>query len=123
MNFGKAILAGIVCGVALLGVAGSSARADDCKEPEFGSNDAPMLSPPLGAVVVGTGRLQFYSAPKLRCVMTGVFVIPKDWLIEYALTSDGWSSVTYTNPRTSDVASGWVRTDRLKVTGTVGPKQ
>jgi hypothetical protein len=117
------VLAGMVCGLALLGVAGSAVRADDCKEPELGTNDAPMLSPPLGAVVTGAGRLQFYSAPKLSCVMKGVFVIPKDWLIEYAQTSDGWSSVMYDNPRTNDSVSGWVRSDRLKVTGTVGPKQ
>jgi hypothetical protein len=117
------MLACAVCCVTLLSVVVRVAVADDCKEPVIGSNDAPMLSPPLGAVVIGAGRLQFYSAPKLSCVMTGVFVIPKDWLIEYALTDDGWSSVMYNNPRTNDVASGWVRTDRLKVTGTVGPKQ
>jgi len=122
MNCSKTICVGLVCCTALLGVAGV-ARADDCKEPEIGSNAAPMLSPPLGAVVIGTGRLQFYSAPKLSCVMSGVFVIPKDWLIEYAQTSDGWSSVMYNNPRTNDDVSGWVRTDRLKVTGTMGPKQ
>jgi hypothetical protein len=122
MHFGKTVCAGLVFTSALLGIAGV-ARADDCKEPEIGTNAAPMLSPPLGAIVVGAGRLQFYSAPKLGCVMKGVFVIPKDWLIEYAQTDDGWSSVMYNNPRTNNDVSGWVRTDRLKVTGTMGPKQ
>ena len=122
MDFGKTAFAGLVCCTALLGIATGVARADDCKEPEFGSNAAPMLSPPLGAVVIGAGRLQFYSAPKLSCVMPGVFVIPKDWLTEYAQTSDGWSSVMYINPRTNSDVSGWVPTDRLKVTGTMGPK-
>lgn len=122
MNFSRILLTGLVCCTALLGIAGVS-RADDCIEPEIGTNAAPMLSPPLGAVVIGTGRLQFYSAPRSSCVMTGVFVIPKDWLIEYAQTGDGWSSVMYNNPRTNSDVSGWVRTDRLKVTGTMGPKQ
>jgi len=29
----------------------------------------------------------------------------------------------YNNPRTNNDVSGWVRTDRLRVTGTMGPKQ
>jgi hypothetical protein len=55
--------------------------------------------------------------------MSGVFVIPKDELVAYAMTSDGWWSVMYLNPRTGDDVSGWVRSDRLKQTGTMGPKQ
>jgi hypothetical protein len=54
--------------------------------------------------------------------MKGVFVIPNDELIAYAQTNDGWSSVTYTNPRTGRDVSGWVRSTRLKETGTVGPR-
>ena len=94
-----------------------------CKEPETGTKDAPMLSPPLAHVVTGAGRLQFYSAPDLACAMNGIFVIPMDELIAYAETRDGWSSVMYTNPRTGNAVSGWVRSARLKETGTVGPKQ
>ncbi len=118
----KMMLACILCSAALLSGAGGVARADDCKEPELGTDGAPMLSPPLGAVVTGTGRLQFYSAPNRRCAMTGVFVIPKDQLVEYGRTDDGWSSVMYA-PRNRDDVSGWVRSDRLKETGTEGPKQ
>jgi hypothetical protein len=55
--------------------------------------------------------------------MSGVFVIPKDELVAYAETDDGWSSVMYVNPRTGNTVSGWVRSARLKQTGTVGPKQ
>lgn len=93
----------------------------DCKEPETGTNKAPMLSPPLSEVVIGTGRLALYSAPNRRCVMPGVFVIPKDELIAYAQSSDGWTSVMYVNPKTGEGVSGWVRSSRLKTTGTVGP--
>jgi hypothetical protein len=98
----------------------SSPAFADCKEPETGSKNVPMFSPPLSEVVIGAGRLQFYSAPNLNCMMTGVFVIPKDELIAYAQSNDGWSSVMYSNPRNGDSVSGWVRSSRLKETGTVG---
>jgi hypothetical protein len=121
MTFGKSLRAA----VALLALTGASAHAApaDCKAPEEGTKDVPIISPRLANVVTGTGRLQFYSAPKLQCVMDGVFVIPKDLLISYAETRDGWTSVMYTNPRTNDVVQGWVRSARLKPTGTIGPKQ
>lgn len=93
-----------------------------CEEPAVGSNAAPALSPPLAAVVVGNGRLPFHSAPQAGCAMPGVFVIPKDALIAYAQTG-GWTSVMYANPKTGNTVSGWVRSSRLKMTGTVGPRQ
>jgi hypothetical protein len=92
----------------------------DCKEPDIGTKNIPVFSPPLSEIVVGAGRLQLYSAPKLDCVMTGVFVIPKDELIAYAQSRDGWSSVMDLNPRNGNSVSGWVRSSRLKETGTVG---
>jgi hypothetical protein len=109
----RAILVALVLAV-------SSAAFADCKEPETGTKDIPIFSPPLSAVVIGAGRLQFYSAPNPNCAMAGVFVIPKDELITYAQSSDGWSSVMYSNPKTGSDVSGWVRSSRLKQTGTVG---
>ena len=93
-----------------------------CEDPQIGTKAAPSFSPPLSVVVIGTGRLQFYSAPDPGCTMKGVFVIPKDALITYA-QSGGWSSVMYSNPATGDTVSGWVKSSRLKKTGTVGPRQ
>jgi hypothetical protein len=119
--FGRILVAAML--LALAGVSAHAAQPADCKEPKTGTRDVPIISPPLANVVTGTGRLQFYSAPNSQCAMNGVFVIPKDLLISYAETSDGWTSVMYTNPRTNDVVSGWVRSARLKQTGTVGPKQ
>jgi hypothetical protein len=52
--------------------------------------------------------------------MPGVFVIPKDALIAYAESNDGWSSVMYSNPGNGNHVSGWVKSSRLKATGTVG---
>jgi hypothetical protein len=122
----KATLAAIAWGAVVLGTLAATARAEvpaSCKEPETGTKDVPMFSPPLGEKVTGTGRLQFYSAPNLRCAINGVFVIPKDELIAYGETNDGWSSVMYVNPRTGNSVQGWVRSERLKGTGTVGPRQ
>jgi hypothetical protein len=123
MTFRKTGLISLLRAVVLLAAISPSAHAEDCREPKTGTNDVPTFSPPLANVVIGTGRLQFYSAPSLRCPIDGVFVIPRDELIAYAETSDGWSSVMYLNPRTGDSVSGWVRSARLKQTGTVGPKE
>jgi len=114
---------GTLMGAGSVRAACEAARADGCKEPATGTNSVPIFSPPLAAVVTGTGRLQFYSAPSERCMMKGVFVIPKDELVEYAISDSGWSQVMFMNSRTGDIVDGWVRSDRLKSTGTVGPKQ
>jgi len=122
--FSRTFLVGVVCIAATLGPLGASALGETgkgCKEPETGAKETPIFSPPLSSVVVGAGRLQFYSAPDLRCPMAGVFVIGGDELIAYAETRDGWTSVMYTSPRTGRSVSGWVRSTRLKATGTVGP--
>jgi hypothetical protein len=92
-----------------------------CDEPKTGTSDTPMFSPPLGARVIGKGRLQFYAAPNTNCAMAGVFVIPKDDLVSYAETRDGWTSVMYA-PATGGGVTGWVRSARLRHTGTVGPQ-
>ena len=91
-----------------------------CVEPSIGTKDVPAFSPPLSEVVTGAGRLQFYSAPDLQCAMKGVFVIPNDELIAYAPSNDGWSSVMYSNSKSGNTVSGWVKSARLRKTGTVG---
>src|ERR1700730_4240247 len=104
----------LLVAVLLLGVLAPPALAEGCKEPKTGTPDVPIFSPPLAHVVTGRGRLQFYSAPSLRCAMNGVFVIRNDKLVAYAQTDDGWSSVMYVNPLTGADVSGWVRSERLK---------
>ncbi len=58
MSVGKMVLARIVGSAAPLSIA-AVARADDCKEPELGTNDTRMFSPPIATVVTGAGRPQF----------------------------------------------------------------
>jgi hypothetical protein len=112
----KSVVAGLGCLVAVL-AATSIARAD-CTEVKVGTDKAPRFSPPLGEKVIGAGRLQFYSAPDLHCRMKGVFIIPNDSVIAYGQTDDGWTSVMYMK---GNYDQGWVRSSRLKVTGTMGP--
>jgi hypothetical protein len=124
MTSRKASLAPCIAAcITLLNIVAAPALAADCKEPQTGTKDVPIFSPPLANVVTGAGRLQFYSAPDEHCAINGVFVIPKDELVAYAETNDGWSSVMYVNPRNGNVVSGWVRSTRLKQTGTMGPRQ
>lgn len=125
MTPAKILRAWIIGSLVLLQSFGATALAAPpivCTEPKSGTKDASMLSPPLSMVVTGTGRLQFYSAPNSNCAMNGVFVIPKDELIAYSRTNTGWLSVMYVNPRTGNDVQGWVRSSRLKETGTVGPR-
>lgn len=126
MTPGKTLVFSAVLSAALMGSFSASALAGKlkaCREPEPGTDRAPIFSPPLAEVVIGAGRLQFYSAPDFRCPLRGVFVIPRDELVAYAATDDGWTSVMYLNPKAGDDVSGWVRSERLKATGTVGPQQ
>ncbi|MFZ3180734.1 MAG: hypothetical protein WA156_11100 [Methylocystis silviterrae] len=119
----KVLLAAIALSATLQGAAAFARDIKSCKEPAAGSNEAPLISPPRGNVVIGTGRLQFYSAPGVHCAMKGVFVVPGDNLISYAQTDDGWVSVMYVSPKSADTATGWVRGNRLRDTGTMGPRQ
>ena len=126
MTASKALFACILCSFIFLESVGTAALAAPpagCKEPQTGTTAVPMFSPPLAVVVIGAGRLQFHSAPHSRCAMNGIFVVPKDEMVSYAQTKNGWSSVMYTNPRTGNNVQGWVQSSRLKETGTVGPRQ
>jgi hypothetical protein len=125
MSPGKVLFAGAAFSACLflLSATAFAAPLANCQEPKAGTKDAPIFSPPRAAVVVGVGRLQFYAAPRKQCPISGIFVVPKDQLVVYAQTDDGWSSVMFINRRTGDDVSGWVRSARLKDVGTVGPKQ
>jgi hypothetical protein len=123
MHLKKVLLAAVALGATLYGPSAFARDIKNCKEPPAGSSKAPLISPPRGNVVMGTGRLQFYSAPSVHCAMRGVFVVPGDSLISYAETNDGWVSVMYVSPKSANSVTGWVRRGRLRDTGTMGPAQ
>jgi hypothetical protein len=69
-------------------------------------------SAPTMRMVVGYGRLQFFSAPDERCAAPGVFVVPGDSLAAKAQLN-AFAFAEYTNPRTHVRVAGWVHSDRL----------
>jgi hypothetical protein len=109
--------------IASLPPIGAFAGPANCRSPEVGTVGAPVVSPPRSALVVGTGRLQFYSAPDPRCPITGTFIIPKDDVILYAQRDDGWAFAGYFHAKDEGFVSGWVRSVRLKIGGTMGATQ
>lgn len=68
--------------------------------------------------VIGKERLHFHKAPDASCV-TKTYVVTGDALLGYG-EWNGWTSVQYTHPKTGAVHSGWVRADRIDVTGSMG---
>jgi hypothetical protein len=83
--------------------------------------DPIIIVPRVYFAVTGEGRLFFYSAPDQGCKLAGTFVIPGDSLIGYS-EFKGWISVMYTTEN-GDPVSGWVRSERLRRTGTLGVVQ
>jgi len=76
-----------------------------------------------GRQAIGSGRLQFYSAPAAACKMPGIFILPGETVqayIEYA----GYTSVMYLNAKTGSEAIGWVESLRLRANGQgIAPRQ
>ncbi|WP_162877968.1 hypothetical protein [Trinickia diaoshuihuensis] len=69
-----------------------------------------------GRVVIGKGRLQFYSAPSYECKMQGVFVI-EDQTVDAYTEYKGFTSVVYLGSKKLSPVLGWVRSDRLRPNG------
>lgn len=77
--------------------------------------------PRRGYIVGGKGRLYFHTAPDSNCRSKDIFVIQGDHLVAYS-EHGGWYSVMYLNPKTGEDYEGWVRPERLKYQGTLGPR-
>ncbi|MDN7699826.1 hypothetical protein R0290_06670 [Burkholderia semiarida] len=82
-----------------------------------------VMGSDAGRVVIGNGRLPFFSAPDDACRIDGLFVVEHDHVDARTKYGD-FTSVVYLNPRTQGIAEGWVRTARLKPDGTgIAPRQ
>lgn len=68
--------------------------------------------------VVGRDRLHFHKAPDAACA-TKTYVVTGDALLGYS-EWNGWYSVQYTHPKTGAVHSGWIRSERVEVVGSMG---
>jgi len=105
----------------LLCLPASFAGADCAKLNDAANSNAAAHYPRESYSVGGKGRLYFYTAPSGECRDDQTFVIPGDSLVLYS-DYKGWYNVGYTNPKTGNDASGWVKPARLKYQGTLGPK-
>lgn len=76
------------------------------------------VRPIQGLRVIGSKRLYFHGAPDKSCAKK-TYVIPGDDLTAYS-EWQGWFSVQYISKKTGKISSGWVRTDRVEITGTMG---
>jgi hypothetical protein len=77
-----------------------------------------LLVPRVYFAVTSGPRLFFYSAPDQACRQADTFVIAGDSLIGYS-EFKGWISVMFAKPN-GDPVMGWVRSERLRATGTLG---
>ncbi|OXJ37410.1 hypothetical protein CFB82_07525 [Burkholderia sp. HI2714] len=82
-----------------------------------------VMGSDAGRVVVGKGRLPFYSAPDDACRIDGLFIVEHDH-VDARADYGRFTSVVYLNSRTRGIAEGWVPTARLKPDGTgIAPRQ
>ena len=89
---------------------------EECDDRKFVTG----YSPPESAVVIGSGRLYFYEAPVERCESTNAFLVPGDRVVTYAVEED-YTEINYYSKRGS-IVRGWVKRNRLKVTGSLSPQ-
>ncbi|MCL4665533.1 hypothetical protein [Burkholderia pseudomallei] len=66
-----------------------------------------------GMTVIGSGRLQFYSAPDYTCKTPGVFILTGESVDAYT-SYHGFTFVAYQNPKKTSPVRGWVRSNRLR---------
>ncbi|MBR8187252.1 hypothetical protein C6Q14_24805 [Burkholderia ambifaria] len=66
-----------------------------------------------GMAVIGSGRLQFYSAPDYACKTPGVFILTGESVDAYT-SYHGFTFVAYQNSKKTSPVRGWVRSNRLR---------
>lgn len=89
-------------------------QSDSCGEVSAKADaSSSQFSPPANKIVVGQGRLYFYTAPKASCQSKDVFLIPGD-ILKVTAENTGWYAVSYTNSENGKTFTGWLRPDRLE---------
>ncbi|MCA8283389.1 hypothetical protein LGN21_27770 [Burkholderia cepacia] len=105
------------CPLALSAIDCEKLNASASQEGDF------IMGDRAGRVVVGHGRLQFYSAPDYSCKMQGVFILPSEQVDAYS-NHDGFTRVIYLGAKKGEPTIGWVRKNRLKANGVgIAPPQ
>ena len=98
------------CPIALSAVDCEKLNASASQDGDF------IMGDRAGRVVVGHGRLQFYSAPDYSCKMQGVFILPSEQVDAYS-NYNGFTRVIYLGAKQGGPTIGWVRKSRLRANG------
>lgn len=105
------------CPIALSAVDCGKLNASASQDGDF------IMGDRAGRVVVGHGRLQFYSAPDYSCKMQGVFILPSEQVDAYS-NYNGFTRVIYLGAKQGGPTIGWVRKSRLRANGVgIAPPQ
>ncbi|WP_081057788.1 hypothetical protein [Burkholderia vietnamiensis] len=102
-----------------------SKAASNCEELNKDASQTATAIPHSegGMVVIGSGRLQFYSAPDYSCKLPGVFILTGESVDAYT-SYHGFTSVVYQNSKKATPVRGWVSSNRLRGNGPgVVPRQ
>ena len=105
----------------LLSIAAAFAHASDneCTKLAARTNGPENnFRPPLEGTVVGSGNLNFYSAPNDRCRMKGPSAAVGSYLTIYK-PHENWVNVMYIQKGGKDII-GWAPKDRVKIVGQYG---
>lgn len=97
----------------------------DCKifSDKADKDGSTILGMDAEQIVIGKGRLQFYSAPRYSCKMLGVFIFKNEAVVAYT-TYGSFTSVAYLNGKGGGPVMGWVESNRLKPNGLgIAPRQ
>jgi len=97
------------------GAPAGAAAEPNCVHLAASNNRLAVRTPEsaINRLIIGGGRLQFYSAPDPECAMQGVFANNFEQ-VEADREISGYTLVWYRNVRTGGEASGWVRSNRLQ---------
>lgn len=90
----------------------------DCDEINTTAEQFQSITPTSESnyVVIGNGKIYFYTAPDEHCKIKNLFIIKDDIVSVYADYKD-YSSVMYFK-KNGDPVSGWIHSDSIKPTGT-----
>ncbi|GAA5166514.1 hypothetical protein GCM10025770_23750 [Viridibacterium curvum] len=103
---------------AVLGAQAS--ESSECERIDSRGQRSVGFHPRLSATVSGVGRAWLYAAPTEKC-KTKRFIVPGDSVTVYT-PYKGWFHVMYINVSTGEDFEAWVKEDRLKITGDLGPR-
>jgi len=108
----------LVALVVTVHIASAQAAGPNCGQLDAKAQETGPFRPPLGAVVNGTGRLSFHSAPDAQCKRAD-FLVPGDHVVVY-VPYKHWLYVSFVNEKNGSQTEGWLPDARLKITGTMG---